>query len=426
MILTYAEDKDLPDGVKDKMPPEAMTVWRGAYNKAAKEGMKGEDCEKKAWAALKEAGWKKGDDGMFAKDKKPEPMGQKKHTFDAEVFATGTWKGDDYTIADLDDMVKNFALLGDSVKPPVKLGHNRGKRNTKNTSDGQPAMGWVSALRRNGNKLIATLTEVPDLVYRAVRGNLYKRVSSEIYWNLKKGGRTFTKVLSGVALLGADIPAVDVLEDLQAFLSQNSDIPDSFEKVACLSLDIDGAEKIIEGSDDMDKLAEKEVELTAEREAREKAEKEAKLTAEKLEKFEAEQKTERQDGAKKAISEYFDGKVKEGVIPPAMAKLFTESLEDKEILFTEDDKAVAFSFETVQKVFDLAQKVLPTEEKGAGGGGEKKEHASAGDEVAEKAAKYAKEHEVDLGTATTAVLRENPDLAKTYTEEELSVTDDDE
>ena len=46
----------------------------------------------------------------------------KLHEFDVEVFSTGEWNGDKYSDQDLEDMEKNFAALGETIKPPVKLG----------------------------------------------------------------------------------------------------------------------------------------------------------------------------------------------------------------------------------------------------------------------------------------------------------------
>ena len=42
---------------------------------------------------------------------------------DMEVFASGKWHGDEYTVQDLSDIVANFNELRDSVTPFLKLGH---------------------------------------------------------------------------------------------------------------------------------------------------------------------------------------------------------------------------------------------------------------------------------------------------------------
>lgn len=144
---------------------------------------------------------------------------------DIEIFATGTWGGMDWSEDDLDQMVTNFQTLHPKgIKPPVKLGHDDNQ--ILGQKDGQPALGWISALRRRGSKLIATLSDVPAIVKDLIDKRRYARVSSEIYptfeatgaeKNLKSGVRG--RVLSAVALLGADIPEVKTLEDLGRVLN---------------------------------------------------------------------------------------------------------------------------------------------------------------------------------------------------------------
>lgn len=116
-----------------------------------------------------------------------------------EIFGTGTHNGDPYTEQDLDDMVSAFAKL--DFRPAVKVGHSK-------DSPGAPAYGWVTNLKRVGTKLQADLTDMHDSVVDAIRSKQYDRVSSEIYFNLKRGGKDFRRALKAVALLGAEVPAV--------------------------------------------------------------------------------------------------------------------------------------------------------------------------------------------------------------------------
>ena len=122
-----------------------------------------------------------------------------------EVFGTGTHNGDKYTEADLDDMVVAFGKI--DVRPALKIGHAKDK-------PGSPAYGWVTNLKRVGTKLIADFESMHDSVIEAIRNKSYDRVSSEIYFNLKRGGETFRRALKAVALLGAEVPAVAGLTPL--------------------------------------------------------------------------------------------------------------------------------------------------------------------------------------------------------------------
>ena len=116
-----------------------------------------------------------------------------------EIFKTGTHNGDEYTEQDLDAMVGAFGKL--DFKPALKVGHTK-------DAPGAPAYGWVQNLRREGQKLLADFTDMHDSVVDALRKRSYDRVSSEIYFNLKRAGQTFPRALKAVALLGAEVPAV--------------------------------------------------------------------------------------------------------------------------------------------------------------------------------------------------------------------------
>jgi hypothetical protein len=122
-----------------------------------------------------------------------------------EIFRAGTWNGDKYTVEDLDDMVANFDLVGYNV--PVKLGHS--------DDPGEPAYGWVAGIRRVGDRLLATLTDIPSQIFDAIANRRFDAVSAEIIWNLKRNGQTFRRALAAIALLGSELPAVAGLKPLR-------------------------------------------------------------------------------------------------------------------------------------------------------------------------------------------------------------------
>jgi hypothetical protein len=133
----------------------------------------------------------------------------------AEILAVGTWEGSQVVTFDestLDDMVRAFAALNQAGRVPLKLGHNA----EQSVTDGHPALGWVQRVWRDGQRLLADFTDIPTIVYEAIRKGLYKFVSSEVLLDSKVGGESFAAVLDAVALLGADIPAVSNLKDLQS------------------------------------------------------------------------------------------------------------------------------------------------------------------------------------------------------------------
>lgn len=122
-----------------------------------------------------------------------------------EIFRSGTWNGDRYTDADLDEMVGNFHKVGFEV--PLKLGH-------KEVSGGE-AFGWVAALRRAGDRLVADFRDVPAAIFAKIKARAFDPVSAEIFWDLVRNGQKFKRVLKAVALLGAETPAVSGLKPLR-------------------------------------------------------------------------------------------------------------------------------------------------------------------------------------------------------------------
>ena len=122
-----------------------------------------------------------------------------------EIFRVGKWNGDAYDRKDLDDIVAAFDAVG--FRPPVKLGHKE--------SSGDPAFGWVKALRRVGDVLLADFMDIPDKIAVMLKDRQFDAVSSEIFWNLERAGKTFRRALKAVALLGAETPAVAGLKPLR-------------------------------------------------------------------------------------------------------------------------------------------------------------------------------------------------------------------
>lgn len=133
-----------------------------------------------------------------------------------EIFAVGTWNGIDFVEEDLDELISNFDKLKENFKVPLKFGHDEDHK------DGQPAIGWVSRIFKEGGKLFADFTDMPKVVYDAVQAKLYRTISVEILLKALIGGEKFYNVLDAVALLGADRPAVSGLADLNALLAKRT------------------------------------------------------------------------------------------------------------------------------------------------------------------------------------------------------------
>ena len=115
------------------------------------------------------------------------------------VFKEGRWNGDRYATSDLDSMVEAFHATKESLKPYLKFGHG---------DDTLPAIGWVENLYRVGQNLYADISGVPKKVYDLIVSGAYKRVSPEIFINLKLAGKKYAKALKAIGLLGGETPAV--------------------------------------------------------------------------------------------------------------------------------------------------------------------------------------------------------------------------
>ena len=130
---------------------------------------------------------------------------------DVEIFSVGKWNGDEYTEQDLDDIVKAFNEIGGQIKPFLKLGHDNKQKLIQ--EDGLPSAGWITKLKRKGNKLVATFSNIPKKIKELIDKKAYGRISSEIYWNVKINNKNYRRALKAVALLGANTPAVNSLDD---------------------------------------------------------------------------------------------------------------------------------------------------------------------------------------------------------------------
>ena len=309
-------NEDLPDAIKNSLPAAAQDIYRNAFNSAFDKNKDDARASQIAWGAVKNAGWEKDSKNVW----------HKKHAelIDVEIFSTGIHNGDSYTEKDLDDIAKNFYELKDEIKPPMKLGH---KGDIK--SDGQPAMGWAQSLKRIGEKLYATFSDVPPLVAEAIKKKLYKRVSSEIYWNYPKGEKNYNRVLRGVALLGSDIPVVKNLQDVELLFSDDGNNND----IHIVEYQENNEENIMDNEKILKEYQEKIDKLTNEihtqaQESKEYKEKFEKISLLLAEKNKAQKKAEF-DSQIKLFNEKVEEYVKNGMVTPASRDIIKNHMEVK-------------------------------------------------------------------------------------------------
>jgi len=228
--MPYKYPDNIPEGIKG-LPAEAQKTWIDIYNNAYEQYKDRADREglanATAWAGLKKAGWKKDKEGNWVKTEEQgnlnamelailENYSQTYELKDVEVFGVGEWKGNKITGKDIDDIVSGTNEIIDKLKPKVKLGHDEKQVLLQRT--GYPAGGWITKLKRSGDKILVDIKEVPKVLYQLIKNGAYKRISSEILDNYNEPStkKLYKKVLSAIAFLGADLPAVTNLKDIAA------------------------------------------------------------------------------------------------------------------------------------------------------------------------------------------------------------------
>jgi len=107
---------------------------------------------------------------------------------------TRTWSKED-----LDEIASSY--YPQTHEAPITLDHAKSG----------PAFGWIAALKRDGDRLLARAKDVTDGLKGLVQSALYKKRSAEIYPNFQGTGRLY---LRAVSFLGAAVPSVKGLRDV--------------------------------------------------------------------------------------------------------------------------------------------------------------------------------------------------------------------
>jgi hypothetical protein len=339
-----------------------------------------------------------------------------------EIFSTGTWNGDPYTTDDLDEMVKAYSEMQSTLKPALKFGHTAEQKLLQ--ADGMPAAGWIGALYRKGDKLVADFVDMPRQVYELIQKKAYKKVSSEVFWNIEIAGKKYKRMLAAVALLGADTPAVMNLKDILAMYGlQDGAIKSYATDESAITIRQYTTEPLSE-ADDM-KTAEqlaKELEA-AQAEAKTYSDEKAALKAEadaakaeviQLKEFKAAAEARAAEAEKAAAEQALDASVEAMVAEKTISKAMKPYIrtllgeEKKEYALKVGDKDEKLSkadlLKSILKLHAEAAKVNFVESSvdgDKGGAGEKNSDAA----VADKITKYMADNDVDYGAAYRAVMK---------------------
>lgn len=147
-----------------------------------------------------------------------------KETFSVvkDIFTAGTHNGDVFTENDLDEMVANFKTLKDEVKVPLKIDLFRKALPPEKRHGGEPAFGWITDVKRVGNRLFAQIENIPRKLKEIIDNKGYRQVSIELQTKFKRGEENLKNVLRAVALLGVEQPGVEDLNDIWAFYTEQA------------------------------------------------------------------------------------------------------------------------------------------------------------------------------------------------------------
>ncbi len=146
---------------------------------------------------------------------------------DVEILAVGKWHGTGcpdegcgFDVAKLKAIAQaNNAALG-NLDPPIKLGHADDQKLLQ--EDGYPAAGYLENFRVVKDKLFADLRAVPVRIADLMAAGAWTKRSVELNEDFDVAGTTYPIIITGMALLGADLPAVSSIGDIEDLYQSQS------------------------------------------------------------------------------------------------------------------------------------------------------------------------------------------------------------
>lgn len=287
-----------------------------------------------------------------------------------QIARIGKFPQGNLTTEKFDQIVKTFNP--ENHEPPHVLGHITKEHNSK------PAMGWISAIKRSGDFLLAKSKQVAGELDDLVRSGRFKKRSIGIR---ESNGKSF---LHHLAWLGASSPAckglANVYESNFNYKDENEDSQKSFEyedenlikKRSLKMREYSDAEiKALETNAQRQGVndAQKEFdgkEKTKETEYKENQKKAVDDAVKKANDAKDKEFADNHDAAKQALQfnseadKFIDEQFKAKKINPAQVKILKPLIyslhESKEINYTEEEKGVKKEIKT--DTFSLLKKVI--------------------------------------------------------------------
>lgn len=336
-----------------------------------------------------------------------------------EIFSIGKWNGDEYTRDDLQSMVDAFFETKAGIRPFLKLGHDENQKLLQ--ADGLPSAGWIERVYISGEKLVADFVDIPKKIFDLIQKKAYRKVSSEIFWNLKIGEKIYKRVLGAVALLGTDTPGVMNLNDILSMYRLNQTSGDlkiyennAYElKLIEYNLNTKGeiemskTENEIKLEYSLNEVQTKKTELENKNSELEKANQDILKENEELKKFKIEAEKKIQDEKQKAEllerEKFVDSLVAEKLCTPSMKNYVMELVgeDKKEYSFNENKLTKNDLIKEILKLYKAASEVNFEENSSVGN----KDSKVTDEEQDAKIKKYAAENKISYGAAAKAILK---------------------
>ena len=125
-----------------------------------------------------------------------------------EIFRVGKHNGIDFTEEDLFKIERNFRELQGSLTPKLKITHREDQESLAGLASYGNLVNVYTEKVDGEWRLFANLEDVPEQVAQWIREGRFSERSIEMYLKTEIGGKKYENVLTGVALLGHEIPAV--------------------------------------------------------------------------------------------------------------------------------------------------------------------------------------------------------------------------
>jgi len=327
-----------------------------------------------------------------------------------EIFSVGKWNGDEYTHEDLNEMVIAFEENKSGARPYLKLGHDSKQKLLQN--DGMPAAGWIDKIYVRGNKLVADFVDIPSKIYALIESRAYRKVSSEIFWNITVGNKKYKRMLAAVALLGADTPGVMNLNDI---LAMYKSLENNYEKLSTgdvfdlkfyketimskteneIKLELELAQQ----KEQAEKLQAEKKEFTAKQEQAEKELADLKEFKKQAEIKEAKLLAEKETAEKE---KFFTELLSEKIATPAMKEFVMELLGPDKKEYTSKNISKMDVFKEILKLSEASKSVNFANNSQIGDKGNDKDA-----EMEKQVQQYMKDNKCNYSQAVKACMKEN-------------------